>query len=113
MVFVLVVVAVTIPSRRLARRLKVRRVGVNQFTALEFKLRKTVMAAAVHQFHRIIAAELINGSSVCINANVALCYRLAFHNDTSSEMRFDVNAMRRHQRDDGLTQSGNGFGAEI
>ena len=61
MIFFLAVAAVTISSRCLARRLQVRRISVNQFTGVDCKLRKAGMAAAMHQFDRIIAAKLFNG----------------------------------------------------
>ena len=72
MVLFLTVAATMIPSRYLAGKLKVRRIGVNQFAFVEFKLLKIVMAAAVNQFDSIIATEPINGSRLCINAYVAL-----------------------------------------
>ena len=39
--------------------------------------------------------------------------QLALHDDAAVRMRFDADAVRRHQRVDRLTQPEHGFGSEI
>ncbi len=61
----------------------------------------------------MLAAELSDGGRININADAAPCRRLALHDGAAAEMRFDVNAVRKQQCDDGLRQPGRGFGSQI
>ena len=62
---------------------------------------------------RLLAAELSDGGRININADAVLCRRLALHDGAAAEMLFDVNAVRKHQCDDGLRLPGRGFESQI
>ncbi len=57
--------------------------------------------------------QLTNGARVNFNADAPLRRRLALHDVTTAQMRFDVNALRWHPPDNGLAQPGRGFGVEV
>ena len=69
------------------------------------------MAAAMYQFDRIIAAKLFNGRCVSASMPMLRCAAGLRFMMVPPQKRFYVDAMRRHQRDDGLIQHGRGFGA--
>ena len=63
--------------------------------------------------YRILAAKLTNGARVNINSDAAHHCRLALHDGAAAELRFEINAVRQHPHDDGLTRPGRGVGSEI
>ena len=85
-----------VAALRLARRLHIGRVAVDQFTAIEVEIGQKRVAAAVVKLHRVIAVEVVDGPAVEINADVPERRRLALHDRTATKMCLDICGMGRH-----------------
>ena len=97
-------VVVPVAARRLARAAQVRRIAVHQLRTIERELRQVRVAVAVHQFDRIVALEPRQRAAVQVDADVAQRQRLAPHDRAAAQVRLDVHRVRRHQRNQRLTQ---------
>ena len=75
-----------------------------QLRALERRLAQEPVRAAVNEFNAVVALEPIERACISVDADVAQRRRLAPHDRASTEMGLDVGVMRRHHRDEGLTQ---------
>ena len=84
--------------------LQIRRVAVEELRALERELGQILVGAAVNELDGVVALERIERAGIPVNADVAQRRQLALHDGTPTEMRLDVSAVRRHHRDEGLTQ---------
>ena len=62
------------------------------------------MGTAVHELDRVVALERIERARIEVDADVAQRRRLAPHDGAPTEMGLDVGAVRRHHRNQGLTQ---------
>ena len=102
MVRLLVVVAVPAPGR--AGALQVRRVAVDELRALERIPRHEAVRAPVDELHAIPALEPRQRPRIAVDADVAQRRGLAPHDGAPAEMRLDVGGVRRHHRNEGLTQ---------
>ena len=102
MVRLLVVEPVAVP--RATGALQIRRVAVEELRALERILAQEPVGAAVDELDGVVALELAERPRVAVDADVVQRRRLAPHDRTPTEMGLDVDVMRGHHRDDGLTQ---------
>ncbi len=98
-------VVIAVAPLRLAGGVQIGRVGVNQFVARKRELGQQAVAAPVHQFHLVLAAERADRAGVAINADVPQRRRLALHDRAATEMGLDLGGMRRHGRDQRLAQT--------
>ena len=85
-------------------RLRYGGVAVEELRALERELGEEPVGAAVHELDGVVALERIECAGIAVDADVAQRRGLALHNRAPAEMRLDIGSVRRHHRDEGLTQ---------
>jgi len=73
-----------------ARRVQVRRIAVHKFPALIRKVRQESVRAPVHQLHRVLALESLQGTLVEVDTDVAQRRGLALHDRTAPEVTLDI-----------------------
>ena len=102
-----------IAAARTARRVQIRRVAVDQLPALIVIVGQEPVRAAVHQLHRVGAAEPLQRTLIPIDPDITQRRRLALHDRPAAEVSLDIGVMRRHQRDNRLTQARGRLRSEI
>ena len=93
-----------IPPARGAGALQIRRVAVDELGAFELELGQIPVGTAVHELDGVVALERIERAHIEVDADVAQRRRLAPHDGAPTEMGLDVGVVRRHHRNQGLTQ---------
>ena len=98
-----VIVAVTLPPA--ADPMQIRRIAVDQLPAFKGEPGQKPVCAPVDPLDRVVAAETLDRTCVQVDADVPESRRLAPHDRTATQMRLDVDVVRRHHRDQRLAQS--------
>ena len=93
-----------LPSLRTSGALQIRRVAVQELRALERELGEEPVGAAVNELDGVVALERIERAGIAVDGDVAQRRGLALHEGTPAEMRLDIGGVRRHHRNEGLTQ---------
>ena len=107
MIRLLVIVAVTL--RPAAHPVQIRRIAVDQLPPFKGKPGQKPVCAPVHPLDRVVAAEALDRPCVQIDADVPERGWLALHDRAATQMRFDVDVVRRHHRDQRLAQPRRGL----
>ena len=90
-------ILVAVPPVRPAGRMQIRRVAVDQFRTPEREAGQERVCTAMHQFHRVVAPELVKCALIAVNPDAAHRRGLAGHQRTATEMCFDIQIVRRLQ----------------
>ena len=110
MIRLFVVVAVTL--RPAAHPVQIRRIAVDQLPPFKGKPGQKPVCAPVDPLDRVVAAEALVRPCVQIDADVPERGWLALHDRAATQMRFDVDVVRRHHRDQRLAQPRCGLRSE-
>ncbi len=99
--------------RRAAGRVQIGRIAVNQLRAQERERGQEVMGTAVNQIDRVVADEGLERLRIAVDADRTHGRRLALHQRPAPKVAFDVDGVRRHQRNQRLAQTCCRLRAEI
>ncbi len=81
---------------RAARGLQTGRIGMDRLPAPERIPGRETVAASMDELDRTVAAEIVDGPGIPVDAAIAQGRRLALHDGTAARMRPDMDAVRRH-----------------
>ncbi len=87
---------VAVAPGRAARGLQIGRIGMDRLPAPERIPGRETVAAAMDELDRTVAAEIVDGPGIPVDADIAQGRRLALHDGTAARMRPDMDVMRRH-----------------